>query len=67
MKVFPVTVNIYAEDEQEAQRAQKALGQFVNDMGHMGIPVTGRKIADAVPKWNANNLVRRQIINHFKK
>lgn len=67
MKVFPITVNIYAEDEQEAQRAQKALGQFVNDMGHMGIPVTGRKIADAVPKWNANNLVRQQIINHFKK
>ena len=67
MKVFPITVNIYAEDEQEAQLAQKALGQFVNDMGHIGIAVTGRKIAEAVPMWNANNLVRQQIINHFKK
>lgn len=67
MKVFPITVNIYAEDEQEAQRAQKTLGQFVNDMGHMGIAVTGQKIAEAVPKWNANILVRQQIINHFKK
>jgi len=67
MKVFPITVNIYAEDEQEAQRAQKVLGQFVNDMGHMGIAVTGRKIAEAVPRWNANNLVKQQIVNHFKK
>lgn len=65
-QVFKIAVNIYAEDEQEALRAQKALGQFVNDMGHMGIAVTGQKIAEAVPKWNQNNLVRQQIINHFK-
>lgn len=65
--VFPITVNIYAEDEQEAQMAQKALGQFVNDMGRMGIAVTGRKIAEAVPKWNQNPLVRQKVISHFKK
>lgn len=66
-KVFPITVNIYAEDEQEALLAQKALGQFVNDMGHFGIPVTGRKIAEAIPKWQANSFVKQQVINHFKK
>ena len=66
MNVYPITVKIYAGDEQEAQRAQQALGQFVNDMGAMGIPVTACKIAEAVPRWNKNILVRNQIINHFR-
>ena len=67
MNVYPITIKIYANDEQEAQRAQQALGQFVNDMGAMGIAVTGDKVAEAVPKWNVNSFLRQQIINHFKK
>ena len=66
MNVYPITIKIYANDEQEALRAQQALGQFVNDMGAMGIAVTGDKIAEAVPRWNKNVLVKNQIINHFK-
>jgi hypothetical protein len=66
MNVYPITIKIYATDEQEALRAQHALGQFVNDMGAMGIAVTGDKIAEAVPRWNKNVLVKNQIINHFK-
>lgn len=46
--------------------AQQALGQFVNDMGAMGIPVTGNKIAAAVPKWKQNAIVKAKIIEHFK-
>ena len=67
MNVYPITIKIYANDEQEAQRAQQALGQFVNDMGALGIPVTGDKVAEAMPKWKDNALVRQQVINHFKK
>jgi hypothetical protein len=66
MKVFPITVNIYAEEEQEAQAAQKALGQFVDDLGAMGIPVTGNKIATAIPKWKHPGIVRAKIIEHFR-
>lgn len=66
MNVYPITIKIYAADEQEAQRAQQALGQFVNDMGALGIRVTGSKIAEAVPRWNKNILVKNQIISHFK-
>ena len=66
MNVYPITIKIYADDEQEAQRAQRALGKFVNDMGALGIPVTGRKIADGVPRWNANSFVKSRIIDHFK-
>lgn len=66
LQVFPITVKIYAGDEQEAQRAQTALGEFVNAMGAMGIAVTGDKLADAIPRWDKNPLVKNQIINHFK-
>ena len=41
MKVFPITIKIYAEDEQEAEQARHALGGFVDRMGEMGIMVTG--------------------------
>lgn len=67
MNVYPITVKIYAEDEQEAERAQQALGQFVNDMGTLGIPVTGNKIAEAMPRWNKNVLVKNQVIQFFQK
>jgi len=66
MNVYPITIKIYADSEQEAQQAQKALGQFVNDMGAMGIPVTGNKIATAVPLWNQNEFVKSKIIKHFR-
>lgn len=66
MKVYPITVNIYAEDEQEAERARQALGGFVDQMGRMGIMVTGGKIAEAVSRWDRNPLVRNQVIKHFR-
>ena len=67
MKVFPITIKIYAEDEQEAEKARHALGSFVDQLGQMGIMFTGNKIAQAVPKWDKNILVKNQIISHFKE
>ena len=67
MKVFPITIKIYAEDEHEAEKARHALGGFVDQLGEMGIMVTGEKIAQAVPKWDKNILVKNQIISHFKE
>lgn len=66
MKVFPITIRIYAEDEQEAERARQSLGGFVDQMGQMGIPVTGSKIADGMSRWDKNAFVRSKIIDHFK-
>ena len=67
MNVYPITIKIFADDEYEAQEAQKALGQFVNDMCGLGIRVTGNKIADVVPRWKENAFIRNKIIDHFKK
>lgn len=67
MNVYPITIKIYAANEQEAQQAQHALGQFVNDMGVLGVHVTGGKIADGVSHWDKNPFVKSKIINHFKQ
>lgn len=66
MKVLPITINIYAENEQEAERARQSLGGFVDQMGQMGIMVTGNKIADGMSRWEKNTFVKSKIINHFK-
>ena len=66
MKVFSITIKIYAEDEQEAERARHALGGFVDQMGKMGVMVTGNKIADGMSLWDKNTFVKSKIINHFK-
>lgn len=66
MKVFPITIKIYAEDEHEAEQARHALGGFVDRMGEMGIMVTGSKIADGMSRWDKNVFVRSKIIDHFK-
>lgn len=66
MEVHSITLKIYAQDETEAERARQALQQFVNDMGQLGIRVTGNKIADVVPKWKQNYFVSSKIIEHFK-
>lgn len=66
MKVFPITINIYAENEQEADNARRAIGGFIDQMGQIGIAVTGNKISEAVPKWDKNAFIKGQIINFFK-
>ena len=66
MKVYPITIKIYAEDEHEAAKARHALGGFVDQLGQMGIHVTGNKIADGMSRWDKNAFVRSKIIDHFK-
>jgi hypothetical protein len=66
MKGFPITFNIYAESEQEAEEARMALIAFIGQHAKQGRAVTGRKIAQAVSNWDKNPLVKNQIINYFK-
>ena len=66
MKVFPITIKIYAEDEQEAERARHALVGFVDQMEQIGVMVTGNKIAEGMSRWEKNAFVKSKIINHFK-
>jgi hypothetical protein len=66
MKGFPITFNIYAESEQEAEEARMAIVTFIGEHAKHGRAVTGRKIAQAVSNWDKNPIVKSQIINFFK-
>lgn len=64
---YPITFNIYAESAEEAEEARMALVSFIGQHAKQGRAVTGRKIAQAVSRWDSNPLVKSQIINFFKQ
>ena len=66
MNGFPITFNIYAESEQEAEEARMAIVAFIGQHARQGRAVTGRKIAQAIANWDKNLIVKNQIINYFK-
>ena len=39
---------------------------FIRQQAMAGRAVTGNKVADALPKWESNPIVRNKIINYFK-
>ena len=66
MKGYPITFNIYAESEQEAEEARMAIVAFIGQHARQGRAVTGRKIAQAIANWDKNLIVKNHIINYFK-
>ena len=66
MKGYPITFNIYAESEQEAEEARMAIVAFIGEHAKHGRAVTARKVAKAVSNWDENVIVKNQIINYFK-
>lgn len=67
MKGYPLTVNIYANNEAEVEEARKAIVAFINSHAQQGRAVTGKKIAEAVVRWDRNPFVKNQIINFLKQ
>lgn len=63
MNVFQITVPIYAETEEEAVMAQKALFGFVDGCRQRKIAVTGRKVVAALEKLETNQFVRVHVDN----
>ena len=66
MNVYNITIPIYADNENEAQQASKALFNFVNGYRMRNISVTGAKITKALNKINGNAFVKTQIDNFLK-
>lgn len=58
--------NIYADDEQEAERGRQAIIQFINIMGKYGAKVSGNKLSEAVAKLPNNPFILSQIVRFFK-
>ena len=58
---------MYADSDEQAAEAGKALNGFVAQMLGMGRAVTAPRVVDAVSKWRDNALVKNHIMNHFPK
>lgn len=66
MKGYEIKFNIYADSEEEAAEAQKAIIGFISQHAKDGRAVTGRKIVNALSSWDKNMFVRHQVINYLK-
>jgi len=66
-EIRPITFNIYASSDEEAERGRRAIIQFINIMGQHGGRVSGDKIAEAVGKLSSSPFIASQIIKFFKQ
>ena len=67
MRLYNVTIPVYADNEQDAQRASQMLLQFVTEVKAQGRAVTAKGVADAVGRWQRNAIVKNEILKHFPK
>ena len=66
-QIRPITFNIYALTDEEAERGRKAIISFINVMGQHGAKVSGDKLHEAVGKLGGNTFILSQIIKFFKQ
>ena len=66
-QIRPITFNIYASTDEEAEKGRKAIIHFINIMGQHGGKVSGNKLAEAVGRLNNNTFITSQIIKFFRQ
>lgn len=66
MKGFEINFKVYADTQEEADAASRALQDFVNEHAAEGRVVTAQKLTECVLKWKDNLFVKNQIIKYFK-
>lgn len=62
MKGYEVRFFVYADSQEEADQAGRAVGEFVDRMAGRGVAVTARRLIEATEKWGQNIFVQ----NYFK-
>lgn len=65
MEPYKIEFYLYANSEQEAVNARKAIEDFIEENRKQGIVVTAKKIAEAVPKWKNNPLIKELLLLTF--
>lgn len=66
MQGFEIKFNIYAESAEEAEEGRRAIVSFIDALAKQGRAVRGRKIAEAVGRWDKNPFIKSKIIEFFK-
>lgn len=65
MNGYPITFNIYANNEQEVEELRFVITEFIRLHAEQGRAVTAAKVADALRNWNNNPIIKNRIINYF--
>ena len=65
MNGYPITFNIYANNEQEVEKLRFVITEFIRLHAEQGRAVTAAKVADALRNWNNNPIIKNRIINYF--
>ena len=61
MKGYPITFNIYANDEQEVEVLRFIITEFIRIQAEQGRAVSANKVAEALRNWNKNPIVKNRI------
>lgn len=67
LKIRNISFNIYAGNDEEAERGRKAIIRFIDVMDQQEAHVSGDKIDEAVKMLFSNPFITSQIIQFFKK
>lgn len=62
MQGYEIRFNIYADSQEEADKAKEAIIAFIGQNARCGRAVTANKIAEAVSRWDENPIVMNRII-----
>lgn len=65
MKGYRISLNIYAESEDEAKQAEKAIIDFISSHAQEGRAVSAQKIISALGSWQNNPFIKTQVISYF--
>ena len=63
MNVYQITIPVYAESKEEAEKAQNTLYRFVDRYRKGGIAVTGAKITSALSMLDGNPFIKTHVDN----
>lgn len=66
LKGFPLTFNIYAENEQEVEECRKAIIGFIGLHAAQCRAVTAQKVTNALKNWDRNYIIKKQIVEYFQ-
>lgn len=65
MKGIEIKFNIYAESEDDAELARKAIVSFISENANEGRAVSASKIAKAISMWKSNIFIKNRIIEYL--
>ena len=66
MQGFEIKFNIYANSEEEVELARRAIVGFISENAEQGRAISAAKIAEIIPQWKNNALIRQHIENFFR-